>query len=229
MNNLKLSPDTLAFLSDLDQNNNKEWFQANKARYQKAKDDFEHFVSGLITLLNNELQLGGVEPKNCIYRIFKDVRFSKDGTLYKTEFGATIAEEGKKTNKAALHLYVKHDGQVFIDTGTCHIGPKDLAKIRSAIDYDSSDFNDFLKSPGYYDLFGGELMGDRVKSAPRGYTTENKSIELLRYKNFSVRAKVKSEELLADGFDKKVLKIVKAAEPLRNYLNNALNFSENEN
>ncbi|MBV6645236.1 MAG: DUF2461 domain-containing protein [Cyclobacteriaceae bacterium] len=223
MSKLKLNPDTLAFLSDLDQNNNKEWFYENKTRYQKAKDDFEHFVSGRIALLNDKLRLGGVEAKNCIYRIFKDVRFSKDGTLYKTEFGATIAEEGKKTNKAALHLYVKHDGQVFIDTGTCHVEPKDLAKIRSAIDYDSSDFNDFLKSSEYYDLFRGELIGDRVKSTPRGYSVDNKSIELLRYKNFSVRAKLASEELVTDGFEAKVLKIVKAAEPLRNYLNNALN------
>lgn len=226
MSDLKLNPDTLAFLGDLDQNNNKEWFQANKERYQKAKDDFESFVSSLIILLDDELQLGGVAAKNCIYRIFKDVRFSKDGTLYKTEFGATIAEEGKKTNKAALHLYVKHNGQVFIDTGTCHVEPRDLANIRAAIDYDSSDLDIFLKSREYEHFFGGEMIGDRVKSAPRGYTADNESIELLRYKNFSVRATLKSEELIADGFDEKVLKIVKAADPLRNYLNKALNFSE---
>ncbi len=227
MSNLRLKEDTLSFLSDLDQNNNKDWFQANKSRYQKAKEDFENFVSGLITLLDDKLQLGGVDAKKCIYRIFKDVRFSKDGTLYKTEFGATIAEEGKKTNKAALHLYVKHDGQVFIDTGTCHVEPKDLAKIRAAIDYDSTDFDNFLNSREYEQLFAGKLIGDRVKSAPRGYSVDNEQIELLRYKNFSVRAMLTSQELLEDGFEEKVLEIVNAAEPLRNYLNKALNFSEN--
>lgn len=226
MSSLKLQPETLAFLADLDENNTREWFQANKERYQKAKDDFEQFISALITLLNDMLQLRGVDAKKCIYRIFKDVRFSKDGTLYKTEFGATIAAEGKKTQKTALHLYVKHDGKVYIDTGTCHLEPKDLARIRAAIDYDSSDFDNFLKSLEYEHLFGGELIGERVKSAPRGYALDHKSIELLRFKNFSVRSRLTSEELLEGGFEEKVMKIVKAAEPMRKYLNDALNFSE---
>ena len=226
MSSIRLKTSTLAFLNDLAENNNKEWFQANKEQYNRAKDDFEEFVLKIISLFNEKLELSDVNPKECIYRIFKDVRFSKDGTLYKTEFGATIAKNGKKTNKAALHLYIKHDGEVFIDTGTCHVEPKDLANIRAAIDYDSSGLDHFLNSEDYKSLFDGELIGSRVKSAPRGYSQDHKSIELLRYKNFSIRAKFNTGDITSEGFEQKITKVVEAAEPFRDYLNQAISFSE---
>ena len=226
MSDLALQTGTIGFLQKLAANNNREWFQANKELYNMAKADFENFVSQLIQAFDHELGLKNVQAKSCIYRIYKDVRFSKDGTLYKNEFGATIAADGKKTTKAALHLYIKHDQQVFVDIGTCHMSPKDLAHVRSAIDYDASDLEAFLESIDFKETFAGKLIGDQLKSAPRGYSVDHKNIELLRYKNFSIRSVMKFEDLTSSEAEQQIRNIVKAAAPFRNYLNKALEFSE---
>ena len=226
MSELALRPSTLTFLHELSQNNNRAWFQENKGLFNEAKADFEAFVSGLILAFEAELGLEHTEAKACIYRIYKDVRFSKDGTPYKTEFGATIAPEGKKTNQAALHLYVKNDGEVYVDVGTCHMTPDDLRKVRAAIDFDPFGLESFLDSEDFRSVFGGKLIGEQLKSAPRGYAMDHKSIELLRFKNFSIRSTIEFEDLTSEEAENHIRKIMTAAMPFRNYLNRALEFSE---
>ena len=218
----KLKKETIQFLKDLENNNNREWFDQNRERYKEAKADFQEFVQSLINQLGVYWNLEGLEAKDCIYRIFKDVRFSKDKTPYKAEFGATIASKGKKSNEAGVHLYIKPNEHSFIDFGTCHLEPDDLRKIRQEIDYDPAPLKKFMDGSSFKETFKEELRGDQLKTAPKGYEKDHPDIALLRYKNFSVRSELPTSSLIEDNFDEKFEKVFKEGRPFIDFLNSAI-------
>ena len=223
MSNMKLKSSTLQFLKDLAVNNNRQWFAENKPAYNEAKADYEQFIGEIILMLNDQLDLNNINPKDCIYRIFKDVRFSKDGTPYKAEFGATISDKGKKGTNAAVHLYLTSDGNTRVDLGTCNLQPTELASIREQIDLNPTELTKFLNSKKFQNTFGNELIGDKVKTAPRGYSSDNENIELLRYKNYNIRSAINKQDLLNGQFGNKLSKIVADGTDFLNFINKSIN------
>ncbi len=217
-----IQKETLSFLGDLEKHNNREWFDKNRDRYQRAKKDFENFVQQLIDLLQGEWNLGPLDAKDCIYRIFKDVRFSKDKTPYKAEFGATIASGGKKSNEAGVHLYIKPNGQSFIDFGTCHLEPNDLKKIRQEIDYNPAPLKKFIESKTFFDFFNGQIKGEQLKTSPKGYDTDHPEIDLLRYKNFSLRSDFPTSKITTAKFKRLFKETFMAGKPFIDFFNSAI-------
>ena len=107
----------IPFLQDLKENNNREWFQDNNQRYQLAKDEFETFIADLLPRMADlDTELSGLEPKQCIFRIYRDVRFSKNKSPYKTNMGAAITRGGRKSHFATYYFHVE-PGSAFAGGG----------------------------------------------------------------------------------------------------------------
>src|SRR5215510_11241128 len=133
MKTVELKP-VLDFLSDLKKHNNKEWFEKNRAAYETAKANFEALVDQLIGEYGKIENLGGITAKDCVMRIYRDVRFSKDKSPYKTNMSATIAPGGKKSTSLGYYLHLQPHNETLIAGGMYMPTPEQLARFRSAID-----------------------------------------------------------------------------------------------
>ncbi|MBK8413382.1 MAG: DUF2461 domain-containing protein [Bacteroidetes bacterium] len=131
---------TLDFLKALKKNNNREWFDVNRSKYEEAKADFEKFVETLLPLLSKEnSKLKDLKVKDCVFRIYRDVRFSKNKDPYKTNFGAYFVEGGKKSSKAGYYIQIE-PGNSFLAGGCWMPEAPVLKAIRQEIDYNLKDF-----------------------------------------------------------------------------------------
>src|SRR6266496_3900330 len=128
-----LKKSTLDFLKKLKKNNNREWFNENKNLYLDAKEDFDYFVNELIQEISeSDSSVAGLQPKDCTFRIYKDVRFSKDKTPYKTNFGAAIQQGGRKSPASGYYIHISPT-EVFVAGGIYMPSPENLLKIRNYI------------------------------------------------------------------------------------------------
>src|SRR5215212_3171464 len=143
MKDIELRP-VLDFLSDLKRHNNKAWFEENRAAYEIAKTCFESFVDQLIGEYEKTEDLGGISAKDCIMRIYRDTRFSKDKSPYKTNMSATIAPGGKKSTSLGYHLHMQPHSETLIAGGLYMPTPEQLAKFRRAIAQDAAPFKAIL-------------------------------------------------------------------------------------
>jgi uncharacterized protein (TIGR02453 family) len=177
-----ISQSTLTFLRDIKKNNNREWFLENHARYLAAKDDFESVVDKLIKeLAKVNPPLARLKVKDCVFRIYRDVRFSKNKTPYKTNFGAYFAEGGKKSVKAGFYIQLE-PGASFAAGGSWMPEAAELKKIRQEIDYNHDDLIKLLKKPSFKKMF--ELADYKIKTSPKGYDISNPAIDHLRQTSF---------------------------------------------
>lgn len=208
---------TLEFLKALKRSNNRAWFQAHRAEYDQASQAFEAFVGALIDELRPTEGLHGLTPKDCIFRIYRDVRFSKDKTPYKTHMGAYIAPGGRKSMGVGYYIQVSPGGESMIAGGMHEPDPKHLAKFRQIIDRDPKPFKKIVASKAFRDYFGG-VEGEKLKTAPKGYAKDHPDIELLRMKQVTVYHRIPDRDLLAPGIVKETLKGFKLMKPLLTYL-----------
>ena len=176
---------SLSFLHDLNKNNSREWFQANRKYYDEARAEFLVFVENLISEIGLfDPDLGPVSPKNSVFRINRDIRFSKDKSPYKTHFGAFIIKAGKKSGNAGYYFHLDPEG-TFIGGGVYHPEPEILKKVRNEIYGNPEEFRDIIRDRAFYDYFG-ELYDDRLKTAPKGFPKDFEFIDLLKYKSYIV-------------------------------------------
>src|SRR5919199_2897449 len=140
---------TLDFLGKLKQNNNKAWFDANRARYEEARAQFEDFVQLLIAEINKFDDLGALSAKECIFRINRDIRFSKDKSPYKTNMGASIAPGGKKSTRQSYYVHIAPHDRSFLAGGLYMPTPEQLAKFRQAIDRDAARFKRIINAKDF--------------------------------------------------------------------------------
>ena len=213
--------DVLKFLGSLEKNNNKEWFDANKKIYQEARGVFMDLVNEVIEGISKfDGRLAGVEAKNCVFRINRDIRFSNDKTPYKTNFGALMGDKGKKSEGTGYYIHIK-PGASFVGGGV-YMPPTDkLAAIRQEIDYNPDELNKLINSNDFKETFG-EIRGDALKTAPKGYPKDHPNIELLRLKSFYVVKEYKDKDVTVDGFFKDAIATYKKAMKFNDYLNHAL-------
>lgn len=214
-----LQPTTVSFLKDLATNNNKPWFDANRDRYTAAKDDFEQFVAGILTTLGkDEPGFAEQKAKDCIFRIFRDVRFGKDKTPYKPNFGAFFSKGGRKFPGAGYYLHVEPGGNAFAGGGLWMPEAPILKAVRQEIDYNLNEFEGILKDRKFRKHFSG-IQGEATKKAPQGYTEDNPAIEYLKMKSFTVTTPVADADLTDKNFAKKVTEIFGTMRPFIDFLN----------
>lgn len=216
-----INPETLKFLSTLEINNNREWFNENKLLYLEAKANFENVVNEIIAeVAEFDESVERLEAKNCIFRIYKDTRFSKDKTPYKTNIGASLVEKGPKTlNHAGYYIHLEK-GKSFLAGGVYMTEPKNLKVIREAISSDGETFLRILNKKSFKDVL--ELQGTKLVKVPQGFDKENPMGDYLKFKQFTVFHPLSDKEVLNKNFVKNTVKVLKEIYPFNRFLNEAI-------
>jgi len=222
---MNISKDTLSFLKELKKNNDRDWFQENKKRYQKANQDVRDFLDALIPeIAKFDPSVRGVEAKDCMFRIYRDVRFSKNKEPYKTNLGGYITSGGRKAMKAGYYVHIEPGRSML--AGGAYMPPAEWLKaIRKEIHYNSEELHKVIRSKTFKENFG-ELEGERLKTSPRDYPADHPEIELLRMKSLTAFHELKDSQLKSADFGKHATKVFKALKPLNDYLNMAMDGDE---
>jgi uncharacterized protein (TIGR02453 family) len=210
---------TLKFLSALKKNNNRDWFLVNKKEYDAAKEDFIDYVQKLIAGISTfDKKVSGLEAKNCVFRINRDVRFSHDKSPYKSNMGANMSPGGKKSPSAGYYFHVQPGGS-FIAGGMWQPEPDKLKALREDILYDPDDFKKIIGSKEFKKHYGKLSDEDKLKTAPKGFDKEHPDIELVKYKSYIVVKNLSDKEVLDKNLLKNTLEAYKALKSLNDYLN----------
>jgi uncharacterized protein (TIGR02453 family) len=215
---------TIKFLKGLKKNNNKPWFDKNRNAYEDAKKDFENFIQALIdTHSRNDRDIEELEAKKCIFRINRDVRFSKDKSPYKSNFGASMDRGGKKSGYAGYYFQLE-PGKSFLAGGIWMPMPDKLKKIRQEIDYCYDEFNRVVNSKKFKAAFGELYDGKEVKLSrvPQGFDKDNPAGEYLKFKSWLVMRDVDDEELASRSLLKKTVDAFMIMQPFISFLNRAI-------
>ena len=214
---------TLHFLKKLKINNNREWFDSNKSEYLASKEIFEEFVSELIKGINKfdkKVSLD-LKPKDCTFRIYKDVRFSKDKTPYKNNMSASINPGGKKSNIPGYYFHLEPEA-CFLAGGVYMPMPDDLKAIRQEIDYNPLPLINVLKSASFKKEFNGIDEEDKLKNPPKGFNKDHAHSEILKNRHFIVSQKFENKVILKKEGLSKTLNSFKAMYPFLDYLRKAI-------
>lgn len=216
-----ISTDTLTFLKDLKNNNNKEWFQDNKSRYEDAKSDFEEFIGVLIqNIAKFDPPIAELIPKKTIFRIYRDVRFSKDKSPYKLNLGAHLAANRSKVHDRAGYYIQIQPGNSFLAGGAYDPGNPWITQIRTEIDYNTKEFKKLINSASFKKYFG-EISGEKLKTAPKGFPKDHPELELLKYKSYLVANNCDDKLVASKDFLKHATSVFKAMKPFDDFLNRA--------
>lgn len=212
----------LDYLKLLSENNNRDWFQSNKELYSNARRGFEEVVSTLIKgVYSFDQNIGFLEPKDCMFRINRDVRFSADKAPYKTNFGTFIARGGKNGGRAGYYLHLE-PGECFVSGGIYMPDATTLKSIRSEIHYDPEGFLEVIKNAQFIKTFGELSAEDKLKKGPKDFPIDFEHIDLLKYRSYFVIRMYPDKEVTAEGFLEKAIQNFEIIQPLVTYLNNAI-------
>jgi uncharacterized protein (TIGR02453 family) len=212
---------SLSFIRNLKKNNNKEWFHANRASYDEARAEFTAFIETLVTEIGLfDPDLGPVDPRKTLFRINRDIRFSKDKSPYKTNFGSFIIKGGKKTGNAGYYFHLDPDGS-FTGGGVYHPEAHILKKVRNEIYGNPEEFRDIIMDKTFREYFG-EMYDDRLKTAPKGYPKDFEFIDLLKYKSYIVSRQFDEKLVTGDGLLEETLTSFKLMHPMIRFINYAL-------
>jgi uncharacterized protein (TIGR02453 family) len=218
-----LQPATLKFIKELKKNNNKPWFDTNRKRYEGAKADFILFVEKLIEATSKfDPAVSSLKAKDCIFRINRDIRFSKDKSPYKTNMGTYINPGGKKVNTPGYYFHCE-PGQSFAAGGLYFPAPEDLAKVRQEIDYNFDEWKSIVNSKMFKKYFPKVDGIDILSRPPKGYNDDNPAIEFLKMKSYIVSKPLTDAQLTDKNLIKEVAKAFEAMKPMLDFLNRSLN------
>lgn len=213
---------TLKFLKDLNKNNTRAWFEKNKTSYTAAKEDLENTVTQIITGFDKiDKDIAALNAKNCLFRIYRDVRFAKDKSPYKTNIGAWMNRGGKKINSAGYYFHCE-PGKSFIAGGYYMPMPPELNKLRQEIDYSFDEWKKITSNKNFKKYFTKGVEGIEVLSRPpKGYDENNPAIEFLKMKSYIVTRPLTDKDLQSKTLVKEVLKTFETMVPFINFLNRA--------
>lgn len=213
---------TLKFIKNLKKNNNKEWLAENRPKYLEVKEDFESFISKVINKLSEfDPSIASLQPKETIFRINRDIRFSEDKSPYKTNLGSSINKGGRKSfGTAGYYLHIE-PGNSFLGGGIYKPDNKILNSIREGIDYDPENFDKILKESKFKTYFG-TIEGDKLKNPPKGFSSDHPYIEYLKHKSFLAVHSISDEELAKADLVNFTVKAFKILIPLNDFLNKAI-------
>ena len=219
-----LQPTTIKFLKDLKKNNTKEWFDKNRKLYEAAKTDFADTIQSAIDRFGKKDQsILALKAKDCVFRINRDVRFSKDKSPYKTNMGASINKAGKKAWNTAGYYFHFEPGGSFVGGGLYQPEPSILKKVRQEIDYNFEEFKKIINNKkfasSYKDLHQG--ADTKLSRPPKDYEADNPAIEYIKLKSFIAMAPISDADLADKNLVKKITDAFEALQPMINFLNHA--------
>lgn len=216
-----LAKETVEFLKKLDKNNDRDWFNAHKATFVAANDNVIAVTGELISRIGKfDQQVSGIDPKACVFRIYRDVRFSKDKSPYKTNLGAFIAPGGKKTMAPGYYFHVQP--RMFFSAAGKHLpDSSELLKIRKAIVSNTKEFLKIVEDKKFAKRFG-DLDGERLSKPPKGFPADHEAIEYLKLKSFTVSEEFSSRDAASKDSPKMLADSFRAALPLVMFLREAL-------
>ncbi|MEJ7626431.1 MAG: DUF2461 domain-containing protein [Ferruginibacter sp.] len=217
-----LAKNSLRFLTELHLNNNRAWFEENRLWYEETKQDFEKLVAELISEISGfDKDIAELQVKNCTFRQYRDVRFSKDKRPYKINMGAYFNKGGKKINTAGYYFHLE-PGKSMLAGGLWMPEALPLSKIRQEIDYNYNEWLKIINKSDFKRSFpGGLSMDDSLKRPPKGYEIENPGIQHLKLKSFIARQPLNDSELTSAGLKKHLAKSFKILQPMISFLNRA--------
>ena len=218
-----IASSTLQFLEQLKEHNEKNWFDAHRTAYESARQNVASFAADVLKELSKTDEgFAQLEPKDTMFRINRDVRFSANKLPYKTNLGAYFCARGKKADFPGYYLQVE-PGKCFAAAGLWMPAPPVLAAIRQEIDYNFEDLQQILESPLFKTNFQkGLMVNESLRRPPKGYDESNPAIGLLKLKNFVVSKSYTDQQVISGNFLKEFLNTCRAATPLIEFLKQAL-------
>jgi uncharacterized protein (TIGR02453 family) len=212
---------TFEFLGQLAGHNTREWMEENKPWYQEARKEFSELVGTLIKGIG-EFDGGilALQPKDCMFRINRDIRFSKNKNPYKTNFGAAITEGGRKTGNPTYYIHLE-PGKSMIAAGIYMPDAENLKKIRQEIDYNPEELKKIVEEKNFKSTFGA-IRGEALKTAPKGYPKDHPNIELLRFKSYIVWSEREDAFFSKKDFVRRLVDAYRIAYPFNQYLSVAI-------
>lgn len=214
-----ISPFVFEFLEELKFNNNRDWFIANKSRWDAVRADFLDFVDGIIPeIYGMDKTVGMQSAKDCMYRIYRDIRFSPDKTPYKTHLAAYIASGGvKQHGRPGYYIHIQ-DGCSSIGGGIFMPSPELLYEIRSEIFYNTNAFKAIIGNPNFRKFYPELWNIESLKKAPKGFPADFPDIDLLKYKHYVSSAGFSNETATSAGFHDFIMERIKATYPLNKFI-----------
>jgi len=209
----------LSFLKLLKKNNQREWFNKHKDRFLEEQGQVEVFADALLALLNEHDVIETPSGKKSLHRIYRDTRFSNNKTPYKNNWSGSYSRAGKQ-RRGGYYFHIE-PGNSFIAGGFWAPNPADLKRIRDDIAFDASPLRKIIKSKSFTASFGS-LLGEQVKTVPRGFDAHDAAIDLLRYKQFLVKRNFTDEEVLAENFLKEASLTFRNMRPFFDYMSETL-------
>lgn len=219
-----LQPSTLKFLSSLKKNNDRTWFEKHRGAYETAREDFILLLDSVIAKLGkSDSGIASLVAKDCVYRINRDVRFSKNKAPYKHHFAASLITGGKKSNNAGYYIHIEPNGESFVGGGRYMVEPDMLKKIRQEIDYSWKEFESIISNKNFVACYGElEREGMELVREPKGYEKDNPAIHYIRLKSFVATAPLTDADLTGKDLVKKIVSALETLQPLVDFLNRAL-------
>ena len=223
-----LSKESLQFLEDLKANNNRDWFQDNKKRYELFKKEYHQLVASFLDVMKPlDPSLEMLEVKNCTFRINRDIRFSKDKSPYKGHLGVWLSSGAKGANRSGYYVHIEK-GASFIAGGFYSPEAEELRKLRKEIAFFYDDLEEIVNEKDFKNIFGSLEVteSNSLKNAPKDYEKDHPAIGFLKLKSFTASHPFDYKEVLQKDFVSKTSRKLIALKPLNDFLNRALTDSE---
>lgn len=213
---------TLDFLSDLAKHNKKEWMDDNKKRYNEAKGYVIELVAEVIGQASVfDKSLSGIEPKKTLFRINRDIRFSKNKDPYKTNFGAAIVDGGRKSGNPGYYLHIMPDENM-IGGGLHQPDAAVLQKVRQEIDYSGSKIRKIIENKSFVKIYKEPYGEGKLKTAPKGYPKDHPDLDLLQLKHYVYMTKLSDKEITSKAVVGRIVEAYQTLYPFNGFLKEAL-------
>lgn len=212
----------LDFLSQLKLNNNRDWFQENKKLYEAAKNEMEGFVKEMITTvsaLDPSVQTPAM--KDCMFRIYRDVRFGADKSPYKTNMGAFIAKGGRKSTFPGYYFHFE-PGECMLAGGVYQPEPDTLKLLRNEVYFRSAELKAIIEKPSFKKHFDQLGDFDKMKKAPKDFPADFPDIDLLKYRSYIVSGNISDKIVTSDNYKKHIMEMLAEMQPFMGFLNRAI-------
>lgn len=213
---------TLDFLKDLAKHNHKDWMDEHKKRYLQAKENVIELVSEVLTQVSKfDPGVSELAPKKTLFRINRDIRFSKNKDPYKTNFGAFLVEGGKNSGNPGYYLHLQ-PGNNFLGGGIYQPQSDVLAKVRQEIDYNGNELRNIIENKKFKSVYGEPYGDDRLKTAPKGYPKDHENLDLLQLKHYIFMRNVSDSEVTSKDFVSNISQYYQTLYPFNQFLSRAL-------
>ena len=214
---VQVPKEALDFFKKLEKNNNRDWFNERKKEFKTMEAEVKQVYNTVFEALNTHDEVDKLK----MFRIYRDVRFSKNKDPYKTHFGGSF-HRAKPRLRGGYYLHIQPNDESFIATGFWEPASADLLRIRKEFEMDDSEIRDILANKKFNSVWGDRFVGDEVKTAPKGFSKEHKAIDLIKKKQYIFTKKYTDKEVLDAHFIKNVNDSFKAIRPYFNYMSDVL-------